>query len=382
MAGIDIRKLNTSNNIKDKAGNEGKNIFAFLEKDIVLFKSELSDKKKERFYSELKILFAAGVDLKTALDLLVEEQTKKADIQLFQSIKQNVIEGASLSEAIVNTKKFSAYEYYTIQIGEETGHLSEVLNDLSAYFSGKITQKRQVVNALSYPVLVLCTALGAIFFMLKYVVPMFADVFKRFNSDLPSLTKFIIKLSGAFSHYTFYPFLALCALLIFGYSQRKKIWYKHYSSSVILRVPVLGEIISKVYLERFCRSMNLLITSKTQLINAIGLSAKMIDFYPIATSLEIVKQDIMKGVSLHEALAKYKIYNKRMISLIRVAEEVNQLDVIFGKLSQQYSDEIKHSTSVISSLLEPLMIVFLGLLVAVILVAMYLPLFRLGSAIH
>jgi type IV pilus assembly protein PilC len=382
MAGIDIRKLNTTYRNTDKAGNGAKNIFAFLEKDIVFFKRELSDKKKERFYSELKILFAAGVDLKTALDLLVEEQTKKEDKQLFQSIKQNVIEGSSLSEAIVKTNKFSAYEFYTIQIGEETGHLSEVLNDLSAYFSGKITQKRQVINALSYPVLVLFTAFGAIFFMLKYVVPMFADVFKRFNTDLPSITKFIIRLSDAFSNYTFYPFLFLCIGIGIAYSQRKKQWYKHYSSSIILKIPVLGEIVGKVYLERFCRSMNLLIASKTQLINAIGLSAKMIDFYPIATSLEIVKQDIMKGVSLHESLSKYEIYNKRMISLVRVAEEVNQLDVIFGKLSQQYSDEIKHSTAIISSLLEPLMIVFLGLLVAIILVAMYLPLFRLGSAIH
>jgi len=118
------------------------------------------------------------------------------------------------------------------------------------------------------------------------------------------------------------------------------------------------------------------------LVNAIDLVIKMISFYPITTSLEIVKQDIMKGDPLYMSLAKYKIYNKRMVSLIKVAEEVNQLDVIFGKLSKQYSDEIKHSTALIGSLIEPIMIIFLGLLVAVILIAMYLPLFRLGASIH
>jgi type IV pilus assembly protein PilC len=144
----------------------------------------------------------------------------------------------------------------------------------------------------------------------------------------------------------------------------------------------MGELTLKVYLERFCRSMNLLIASKTQLVNAIDLVTKMISFYPITTSLEVVKQDIMKGSSLHESLSKYKVYNKRMISLIKVAEEVSQLDVIFEKLAQQYSEEIKHKTGLISSLIEPIMIIFLGLLVAVILVAMYLPLFKLGASIH
>ncbi len=289
MAGIDIRRLDNSHKTKNEAETSAGNIFSFLQKDIHIFKNELSDKKKERFYSELKILFAAGVDLRAALDLIVEEQTKNKDKQLFQTIRTNVVEGAGLSEAIRKTSMFSLYEYYTIQIGEETGHLAEVLSDLSSYFSGKITQKRQVINALSYPLLVLATALGAIFFMLKYVVPMFADVFKRFNSELPPLTKFIIKISGAFSTYTLYPFLFLLGMGVVAYNQKKKQWFRQYSSAIILKLPVVGEMVSKVYLERFCRSMNLLIASRTQLVNAIDLSAKMIEYYPIAMSLEVVK---------------------------------------------------------------------------------------------
>jgi type IV pilus assembly protein PilC len=260
--------------------------------------------------------------------------------------------------------------------------LSEVLNDLSAFFAGKIAQKRQIVNALSYPLIVLVTAFGAIFFMLKFVVPMFADVFKRFNSDLPSLTKFIINISAVFSNYTLYAFGILLIIIVFIISQKTKLWFRHYGSSLLLRIPFLGNMVLKIYLERFCHSMNLLIASKTQLVNAIDLVIKMISFYPITTSLEIVKQDIMRGEPLHLSLSKFKIYNRRMVSLIKVAEEVNQLDVIFGKLSGQYSDEIKHSTALIGSLIEPIMIIFLGLLVAVILIAMYLPLFRLGASIH
>jgi type IV pilus assembly protein PilC len=126
--------------------------------------------------------------------------------------------------------------------------------------------------------------------------------------------------------------------------------------------------------------MHLLLASRTPLVNALELVQKMVGFYPIETSLTTIRQEIMHGSSLHACLSKFPVYNKRMISLIRVAEEVNQLDMMFDKLSKQYSDEIEHETSVLGSVIEPLMIVFLGMMVAVILVAMYLPMFKLSSS--
>nr|MBA3971958.1 type II secretion system F family protein [Bacteroidota bacterium] len=144
---------------------------------------------------------------------------------------------------------------------------------------------------------------------------------------------------------------------------------------------VVKSMVSKIYLARFCQSMNLLISAKTPLVTAIDLVKKMVGFYPIEVSLEIIQNDILQGVPLHVTLAKFEIYNKRMISLIKVAEEVNQLDTMFSKLAKQYSDEVEHQTSILGSLIEPIMIIFLGVLVAVILIAMYLPLFQMSSTI-
>ena len=127
--------------------------------------------------------------------------------------------------------------------------------------------------------------------------------------------------------------------------------------------------------------MNLLISAKTPLVTAIELVKKMVGFYPIEVSLDTVQNDIMAGQQLHVSLSKFKIYNRRMISLIKVAEEVNQLDTMFAKLAQQYSDEVEHQTSIMGSLIEPIMIIFLGLLVAIILVAMYLPMFQMSSTV-
>jgi type IV pilus assembly protein PilC len=378
---IDVSKYQSP--IKSPVENaKSKTGFDFLSKLITLFGKELSDKKKERFYSDLSILLSAGVDIKSALELIEEEQTKEADKKIFAAIKNKVISGGSISDAVDSTKKFSAYEYYSLKIGEESGRLTEVLEELSNYFSRRIQQKRQVVNALSYPCIVLVVAFGAIFFMLKFVVPMFSEVFKRFKGELPYLTKMVIHASVVFSDYFFLFFLILISASIFLFSQRKKTWFRKFFSSLLLKTPFIGDLITKIYLARFCQSMNLLISSKTPLVSAIDLVMKMVGFYPLEYSLEIVKEDILRGISLYQSLAKFKIYNKRMVSLIKVAEEVNELDMIFKKLAKQYTDEVEHKTGLIGSMIEPLMIIFLGILVAVILIAMYLPLFQLSTNIR
>lgn len=379
MPAIDLDKINKAKN--NKPSGDQKSAFDFLNKDIKLFGSGFNDKKKERFYSELCILFSAGVDIRSALELIEEEQTKEKDRILFSTIKESIISGNSLSKALQQTGLFTMYEYYSLQIGEESGRLTEVLSELSIFFTKKIQQKRQLTSALSYPAVVFFASFGAIFFMMKFVVPMFADVFKRFKGELPAFTKLIIRISDAFGNYSLYFIIFFTALIGFLINQREAIWFRNYGAKIILRTPIMKDMIAKIYLARFCQSMNLLISAKTPLVTAIELVKKMVGFYPIEVSLETVQEDLLKGKPLHLSLSKFKIYNRRMISLIKVAEEVNQLDTMFSRLSKQYSDEVEHQTSILGSLIEPIMIIFLGVLVAVILVAMYLPLFQMSSKV-
>lgn len=367
---------------KPKAAASRSKSMELLNKDISLFGQALSDKKKESFYSELNILFAAGVDIKTALELIEEEQPKAREKELFRKIKDAVVSGGSLSDAMNSTGKFSPYEYYSIKIGEESGRLTEVLEDLAKFFAGKIRQKRQVMNAVSYPIVVMLTAFGVIWFMLRFVVPMFADVFKRFKGELPAMTKVVIKASDFLGSNGLYIFLVLASLIAFIYMSRSKDWFRSRSTALLIRLPVFGDIFKKIYLARFCHSMHLLLSARTPLVSALELVQKMVGFYPIERSLETVKNDILHGSSLYNSLSKFTIYNSRMRSLIKVAEEVNQTDVIFARLAKQYTDEVEHRTSLLGSIIEPFMIVFLGLLVAVILIAMYLPLFQLSTSIH
>ena len=144
MPAIDLNKINRPHKKENAA--EKKSALDFLNKDIKLFGSAFNDKKKERFYSELFILFSAGVDIRSALELIEEEQAKEKDRLLFASIKESIIAGNSLSKALQQTGLFTMYEYYSLQIGEESGRLTEVLTELSIFFTKKIQQKSRATE--------------------------------------------------------------------------------------------------------------------------------------------------------------------------------------------------------------------------------------------
>jgi type IV pilus assembly protein PilC len=376
---IDISGIPTQKSTKKKETKEEKNPFDFLNKDIQLFGSGLSDKKKEAFYHELSILLTAGVDIRSVLDLIALEQPNAKGRVLFESLKNQVTEGSTLSDAIKASGKFSTYEYYSIQIGEESGKLPTVLNELAEYFQSNIKLRRQVVSALTYPSIVMFTSFGAIFFMLNFIVPMFADIFKRFGGKLPPITAFIVRISETFSSYFWLIALGLTLFTGLLYSQRTKTWFRDYSVRLILKLPLLGDMVQKIYLARFCNSMALLIGAKIPILKAIGLVNKMIGFYPLEVSLLSIEKDILQGIPLHKSMGEHGIYPRRMVSLVKVGEEVNQLEMFFSKIGQQYTDEVEHQTGLISSMIEPFMIIFLGLIVGVILIAMYLPLFQLST---
>lgn len=377
---IDLGNISPQPKPAATAGRKQSKLTELLSRDIQ-FSTGLSDKKKERFYSGLAILFSSGVDIRTVLDLIEDEQTGKADRALFGRIRKHIMQGGTFSSAMQETGKFSTYEYYSIKIGEESGRLAEVLQDLAGYFSKRIEQRRKLVSGLSYPVLVFFTAFGAIWFMLRFVVPMFEDVFARFGGELPALTQFVIQLSEGMSGSLHYIGAAVLLLVLVALTQRNATWYRKLSATILMNLPVLGPLVRYVYLARFCHSMHLLVGANTPLVEALGLVEKMIRFYPMEKALHSIREQVLHGTSLEAALSGYAVFPKRLVSLIKVAEEVNQLDKVFGKLAGQYGQEVEHRSGVLSAVLEPLLIIFIGVFVALILVAMYLPLFDLSTSI-
>lgn len=358
---------------------ESPGLFSFMNKEISFGSAQVPDKKKESIYLELSTLLLSGIDLRSALDLILVDQEQAKDKTLFEGIRKQILSGLALSESLKETGKFSDYEYYSLKIGEETGKLGEVLTDLARYYKSKIQQRRKIVSAVSYPVIVLCTSMGAVFFMIKFVVPMFADVFLRFGGKLPLITALIIKISGWFDRYFLLILLFFAAGTVLYLFKRKTNVFRKLSSRLILKLPVIGDLVKKVYLARFANTMRLLVSTDTPLLRSIALVRQMINYYPIEISLLSVEQDILKGESLHKSLSAFPFYPPKMIQLIKVGEEVNRMDYFFEKIAMQYTEEVEYRTNTLSSLLEPLIIIFLGLVVGVILIAMYLPMFQMSN---
>ena len=163
------------------------------------------------------------------------------------------------------------------------------------------------------------------------------------------------------------------------YTQRKKIWWQRWSANLLLKTPLVGDILQKIHLARFANTMRLLISTNTPLLTAINLVGQMATFYPVKDSLQQIENMIMHGESLHESLKRFEFYPAKIVQLIKVGEEINRLDFFFEKISNQLSEEVEYKTSTLSNALEPLLIIFLGLVVGIILIAMYLPMFQMGN---
>jgi len=380
MPSIDLSRYEKKKMAKPNKAALGSSLSDLLNRDISLGNKELNDKKKEALYLELHSLLQAGIDLKSSFELVIADQEKEKDKALFLSIQQAILGGMTFSQALQQSNRFSLYEVFSLQIGEETGKLIEVLSDLAKYYQSKIKQRRKIVSALTYPCIVLSTSLGAVFFMLKFVVPMFGDVFKRFGGHLPWITEKIIGVSKMLEDNFSKGFLLVLIIAIFLFSVRKTEQFRKILATTVLRIPFIGNLVQKIYLARFCNSMRLLINARLPLLRAIALIRQMIRYYPIDSSLAIIEEDILQGKTLYQSLQQFKIYPVKMVQLVKVGEETSQLDYFFGIISEQYIEEVEYKTSTLSSVMEPLIIVFLGLIVGVILVSMYLPLFQMSNS--
>lgn len=388
MSSIDLSKYQVKSDKPSQKNDKDDNSLAdklsnTLNADIAFFDKKFGQNQKEAFYSELGLLLSSGIDIKTALEIIEDQLKVKKHQEMLSQIKTDIISGQSVWEAIYkHSKIFSTYEYQSIKIGEESGKLPEVLIELGKFYTSAIKLRRQIIGTLTYPVVVLVMSVLIVQFMLSFVVPMFSDIFKHTGAELPATTQILIKVSSK-SGLIFYSLLAIVLSgLFFHRSQQHKIWYRKYTAWFFLKIPIIKDLIQKIYLARFCQSMKLLLGSKVLLIDALDLVKNMIGYYPIEFALDQVKKDVFAGKLLHESLAEHQIFPKKLVSLIKVSEEVNAPEQIFDKLNIQYSEEIEHQQAIIGKVIEPLFLIILGGLVGFILIAMYTPLFQMSTGLE
>lgn len=364
----------------DQANSEKDWLNNLLQKEITFGKS-FGNKKKENFYSELAVLLKAGIQLKDAIALIQGNQKKEKQIAIFSEIGSELIAGQSFFEVLRDKPEFSEYEYYSIKIGEETGTLPRIVEELGKFYERKNEQRRSLMNALTYPIIILCTAILVVVFMLRMVVPMFEDIFKQNGVELPGITKMIISASNFIKDFGWLVLLFIGLLVVLRKVFSTKQWFKSAKDQFIQRIPYIGSFVTSVYLAQFTQAVALLTASKVPMLNSIQLVKKMINFHPLNEALKNVENDVMAGQSLNASMANNKIFDNKIISLVKVAEETNQTEYVFERLSQQYAIEVQQKSKLLSTLMEPIIIIVIGIFVGVILVSMYLPMFKLSSVV-
>lgn len=377
---IDIKNIKKKQTEGTKK-TESSGILNLLNKEITFGKKGMSDKKKERFYGELSVLVNSGIDLASSLQIILDQEKNKKILVIYKGLLDQLIRGENFSQAMQTYRSFTEYEYYNIMIGEESGTLKIALNELAVHYKTRMKQRRQLVSALSYPILVLVVAFAAVTFMLNVIVPMFAGVFQRFGGELPAITRRILKISNFMTDHILIILIVIGLIVGLIVFIKRYDWYKRLSSKLMLKIPVMGNLMLKIYLTRFCSSLHLLANSGAPLIDALELIKKMIRFYPLNVAIEGMIQGISAGKSLNGSMKPFKIFDAQFISLVKVGEETGKLEYILQQLHEQYSEEVEYKTKQLGSLLEPVLILGVGTMVLIIMIAMYLPLFQLSTSI-
>ena len=333
---------------------------------------------KRTFFSQLQTLIRSGLSFSRAFELIIEGAKTKENA-LYVRIFDEVVSGKELWRSLEADKAFTELDRSVVHIGEETGRLVDALEFLTDYYQKREEQKRMVTSALSYPIITLSIAVIVLVFMLLVVVPMFEQVYARMGGELPAVTQQIIRMSESVP-----AVLGIMVLLglsmygirhMFGSSDK----YQSITSGVLMRLPLVSGLIRKYQVSRFSRIMHLLVSSDVPILQALYLMRGIITFYPYRQSIEDVCQMIEKGQTLMDGMSRYEnLYGKRFLVLLKVGEETNSIEQMLLTEANDTNAELEHEIKQLNNIVEPLLILCIGIIVAFVLIAMYMPMFKLG----
>lgn len=334
---------------------------------------------KRTFFSQLQTLIRSGLSFSRAFELIIEG-AKTKEKALYVRIFDEVVSGKELWRSLEADKAFTELDRSVVRIGEETGRLVDALEFLTDYYQKREEQKRMVTSALSYPIITLSIAVIVLVFMLLVVVPMFEQVYARMGGELPAITRQIIGMSE--SAPAVLGIMVILGLSMYGvrhmFGSSDK--YQSITSGIVMRLPLVSGLIRKYQVSRFSRIMHLLVSSDVPILQALYLMRGIITFYPYRQSIEEVCRMIEKGQTLTDGMDKYEnLYGKRFLVLLKVGEETNSIEQMLLTQANDTNAELEHEIKQLNNIVEPFLILAIGIIVAFVLIAMYMPMFKLGT---
>jgi type IV pilus assembly protein PilC len=361
--------------VKKKPKDLSEYLPAFLkgrvkEKEVVIF---------SRIFSTM---INAGLPLIQCLELLAKQEQNKAFAKIITSIKEDIEGGSTLCDALKKYPKvFDELFVNLVAAGESGGILDVILNRLSGYMEKAMKLKSKVKGAMTYPASVLVISIAVVALLLLKVIPVFQKMFEGMGGQLPAPTQFLVNASAFMQSYFMY---MIGGVVVVGFAFNR---YYHTEKgrwtidALVLKSPVFGPLLKKVAVAKFTRTLSTMMSSGVPILEGLGIVAKTAGNKIIENAIQKTRQSISEGKTIAEPLAETNVFPSMVVQMIAVGEATGALDAMLSKIADFYDDEVDTAVDAMTALLEPFMMVFLGGVVGGMIIAMYLPIFKMASVV-
>jgi type IV pilus assembly protein PilC len=344
--------------------------------------TRVPQKRIALFTRQFSVMLDAGLPLVQCLEILGEQEENRAFAEMIQAVQYDVEQGSSLAEAMrKHPKGFDNLYVNMVAAGEAGGILDIILQRLSNYIEKSVKLKAQIKSALIYPVAVISIAVLVVWVILRFVIPVFGQLFAGVGSEMPFLTRMVVRASNIVTTYSLFIFIILAAAIFFINRWHKTHRGRRVIDGLILKAPIVGMLVRKIAIARFCRTLSTLTSSGVPILDGLEITAKTAGNAIVEDAIMAVRKAVEEGKTISEPLGHTKVFPMMVVQMVNVGEQTGALDQMLSKIADFYEDEVDTAVAGMMKLIEPLLITFLGAVIGVIVTAMYLPLYSILTQI-
>jgi type IV pilus assembly protein PilC len=344
---------------------------AIVPKDIAIFSRQLAT------------MMSAGVPLVQAFEIVGRGHENPKMQNLILSIKSDIETGTTLSESLrKHPQEFDPLFCNLVDAGEKGGILESLLHKIATYKEKTEALKAKVKKAMFYPMAVMVVAFIITAILLIYVIPQFEELFKGFGADLPALTLFVMELSTLFQDWWYLIFGGIFAfVMVFKQAKLRSETFRRFLDRLVLKLPVIGVIQEKSIIARFARTLSTMFAAGVPLVESLDSVAGAAGNSVYGDAVLRIRDDISSGTQLNQSMKSTGVFPSMVVQMVAIGEESGSLDQMLGKVADFYEEEVDALVDGLSSLLEPMIMAFLGVVIGGLVIAMYLPIFQMGNVV-
>jgi type IV pilus assembly protein PilC len=346
-------------------------------------KGKIGSKDITIFSRQMATMMSSGVPLVQSFEIVGRGHENRAMQELILAIKSDVEAGSTLTDALrKHPLQFSELYINLVGAGEQAGILEAILHKLATYLEKTESLKAKIKKALFYPTAVIVVAFIITTILMIFVIPQFQELFSGFGADLPALTQLVIQISKIFQAYWWAIALVIggTAFAFLEARKRSKV-FAHFLDRASLKIPIVGDILNKSAIARFSRTLSTMFAAGTPLVEAMVSVAGACGNILYYEATMKMRDEVSTGTQLQVAMRESQLFPNMVVQMVSIGEEAGSLDAMLGKVADFYEEEVDNAVDALTSLLEPMIMAFLGVVIGGLVIAMYLPIFQMGSVV-